>query len=225
MTKKIKNVMPRHVGIIPDGNRRWAKKNKRKFIFAYDGGVSNLIDAMRSLFESGVEYVTFYAFSLKNFQRSAIEKKLIFSLIRDNFPRFESLADELELRVVFSGRLEKFPKDLQDEFFRLAEKTRGRKKTVISLTGYDGLDELEYAAEKAKNQGGTLRENLFIPEFVPPIDLLIRTSGERRISGFAPYLTTYSELYFSDKLWPDFSKEDIKNVLEWYASRERRFGK
>lgn len=219
-------VVPRHVGLIPDGNRRWAKKSARGFFTVYGEASENLLRAIRCLFRSGVSYVSFYGFSLKNFERSDREKGIIFSLIRDKFQELKELVEELGVRVHFAGRLELFPPDIRKKFSEIESLSRGnRKGTLIALVGYDGNDELDYAVARMKERGGSLRENMFVPPEVPPVDLLIRTSGEKRLSGFLPYLTGYAELYFSEKLWPDFTEADLKKALEWYASRERRFGR
>ncbi|MBR9689821.1 MAG: di-trans,poly-cis-decaprenylcistransferase [Candidatus Altiarchaeota archaeon] len=217
-------VAPKHVGIIPDGNRRWAKENLKNFLPAYSSGGDNLVNSLRYLFSRGVECVSFYGFSLKNFKRGEVEKKIIFKLIDNYFSKMEALVDELNLRVIFAGRIEKFPESLFKKFKEIEERTKDRERVVIPLIGYDGLDELEFAAEKSKKNGGTLRENLFVPTSVPPVDLLIRTGDEHRVSGYLTYLTTYSELYFSKKLWPDFSLRDLQSALDWYTPRERRFG-
>ena len=218
--------IPTSVGVIPDGNRRWAKKKALNFLKAYNHASDNLINIITAIFESGAKYVTFYAFSLKNFERSDKEKKVVFSLFKKKFTKIERLVGKMKIRVHFVGRKEMFPEDLQKKFAALEKKSRGNKKgTLVALVGYDGGDELEYATARMREKGGTLRENMFVPASVPPIDLLIRTSGEKRISGFVPYLTSYSELYFSEKLWPDFTKEDLQEAFEWYAGRDRRFGK
>jgi undecaprenyl diphosphate synthase len=218
--------VPNHVGIIPDGNRRWAKKSASNFLKAYKSAGDNLLGVIRTLLDRGVQCVTFYAFSLKNFQRSERERKVIFAMIRELFPKVEALVDDYGVRACFGGRTELFPDDLRGSFQRLEERTRSRKdRMVVGLIGYDGKDDLERAVEKARGQGGTLLGNLSVPPEVPPVDLLIRTSGERRLSGFMPYRTSYAELYFSEKLWPDFGPDDAKEALAWYSSRERRFGK
>lgn len=217
--------VPQHVGIIPDGNRRWAKKKLRDFSSAYTEASDNLLDIVKSLFESGVRYVSFYAFSLKNFDRNRSEKKIIFSLFNKRFPEIERLVDELNVQVHFAGRTELFPDKIQGRFIDIEKRTkRNTKGTLVALVGYDGADELNRAAERVKEQGGTIRENMFIPIEIPALDLVIRTSGEKRISGFLPYLASYAELYFSEKLWPDFTKTDLQQALKWYEDRERRFG-
>jgi undecaprenyl diphosphate synthase len=218
--------IPRHVGVIPDGNRRWAKKSALNFLKAYDRASDNLIDIITALFDSGVGYVTFYAFSLKNFDRNDKEKKIVFSLFKKKFEKIEGIVRERGIRVHFAGREELFPDDIREKFAALEKESRPNKKgTLVALVAYDGDDELDYAAAAMKGHGGSLRGNMFVPEDIPPLDLVIRTSGEKRISGFVPYLAGYAELYFSDKLWPDFTKEDLEAALEWYSGRDRRFGK
>jgi undecaprenyl diphosphate synthase len=219
-------MIPQHVGIIPDGNRRWAQKNLLNFSKAYNGASENLLRITKHLFVSGVKYVSFYGFSLKNFERNAAERKIILALIKKRFSDMERLVDELGVRMHFAGRLELFPEDVRDMFSSLEKKTRkNRGGALVALVGYDGVDELDYAAERMKEHGGTLRENMFVPVEVPPLDLVIRTSGEKRISGFLPYLASYAELYFSDKLWPDFTEADLKEALQWYSECNRRFGR
>lgn len=217
--------IPQHVGIIPDGNRRWAKKNLRSLSKAYSEASENLLNVVRSLFESGVRYVSFYAFSLKNFDRNGGEKKVIFFLFNKKFPEIERLVDELNVQVHFSGRKDLFPRDIQEKFAAIEDRTRRNTAgTLVALVGYDGADELSRAAKQMLEQGGTIRENMFVPVDIPALDLIIRTSGEKRISGFLPYLASYAELYFSDKLWPDFTKADLQRALQWYSDRDRRFG-
>ncbi|MBR9680687.1 MAG: di-trans,poly-cis-decaprenylcistransferase [Candidatus Altiarchaeota archaeon] len=217
--------VPRHVAIIPDGNRRWAK-NPLKYKEAYDLGGQNLIDIVTYFFDAGVDYVSFYAFSLKNFSRGDTEKKLVTNLMRNYLPKMKALIKQKNLRVIFAGKIELFPKDLYDEFTKLENQTSSGKKTIIPLIAYSGKDDRNQAAKKWVGAGmkGDVDDYLYASK-APGIDLLIRTGNVSRTSGYLPAHSEQAELYFLEKFWPDFLVEDAKQALTEYNARERRFGK
>ncbi len=216
MRRFFSGVIPRHVGIIPDGNRRWAKRNALRFGSSYARGVDNIFEACGTLFDRGVSALTVYILSLKNLSRSRAELAALFSLLERNIPRAGKFAGEKDVRIIFCGRIERLPEGLQEKLRQLEDETAGGSRLLVGLVGYDGADDLQHARRTG---------SFLIPDTVPPIDLVIRTGGEKRLSGFPPQLTTYSELYFSDLLWPDFNEEEIRKALEWFSTRERRFGK
>ncbi len=215
-------VQLRHIGIIPDGNRRWARARGLPVFKGHERGAEVLKNVINFLInEAKIPFITVYVFSLKNFNRSEEEKKYLFKLFERFLPEIASKAEEYGYSVVFAGRKEKFPRWLAA---KMKDIIVGREKAVVLLVGYDGLDDLEQAFEKAKNNGKNFRENCFIPDWVPEIDAVVRTS-EKRLSGFPPYLTTYSELFFLEKYWPEVTVQDFRQVLAEYSRRERRFGR
>jgi len=218
--------VPKHVAIIPDGNRRWVSKNPLRYKEAYDVGGQNVIDTATYLFDAGVEYVSFYAFSLKNFSRGKKEKDIISDLMRKYLPKMKTLIDEKNLRVIFAGKLELFPSDLYEEFKKLEKKTAGKKKTIIPLIAYSGNEDRNRAARKWLEDGakGDVDDYLYAAA-VPDIDLLIRTGDVYRTSGYLPKQLEQAEFYFLEKFWPDFTTDDAKAALKAYSKRERRFGK
>ena len=225
-------MLPRHVGIIPDGNRRWAKRRGLPPWKGHEEGVKRFEEIMDAAFDMGIEFLTFYGFSLKNFQRSDVEKRAIFNIMRMNLPKLERKAHEKGVRVIFPGRKELFPPDIGEKLKKIEEKTAERERTLLILFGYDGEDEIKRAAAKfarAFKEGKAgitdFERFLDIPPTIPKMDLVIRTSGEQRISGFPLMHISYAELYFSPKFWPDFTVEDFERAIEEYKKRERRFGK
>ena len=219
---------PVHVGVIPDGNRRWARslksrvKNLSWYIgnrdnlleAAYGRGAERLKDTVLTLFDEGVKHVTFYAFSEKNFGRSEEEIGKFMGVMKEYLVVLDGLANDREVRVNFIGSFEKFPKEIQGLMSRISESTRGYRKNCLNiLAGY-------YGSEEAKSPGYSK-----FPSGTPKIDLLIRTSGVMRLSGFAPLLVEDAELYFPDVNWPDFNKKHVYKALEEYSKRERRHGR
>jgi undecaprenyl diphosphate synthase len=227
--------VPRSLALIPDGNRRWAKAHRLSMMEGYDKGVKKFLDFSEWCKSYGVRNITVWALSSENIRRSPGEVKALFGIYRrvcKDREIIERLQREgVRLNIISNKKL--LPQDLNRALADLASKTRENKERVINmLIGYGGKDDLIFAAKKAvglAKKGVNLDANRFteclLSNEVPDIDFIIRTSGEKRLSGFIPWQAAYSELYFSSKLWPDFSRHDLYNALSEYQSRERRFGR
>ncbi|MGC8547804.1 MAG: polyprenyl diphosphate synthase [Candidatus Micrarchaeia archaeon] len=229
--------LPKVLGLIPDGNRRWARKHNIDFSQAYSIGVNKFISFSEWCKSFGVKNITVWAFSTENFKRSLAERRTLFSIYQkvatDSSILHKLKANKARLRVV--GNLSLLPARLQDALRNMERQTRQYNSQVINLLiAYGGRDDLLHAAKELVKRAYehdlekvnelVFRRLLFSAD-VPDADLVIRTSGEERLSGFMPWQTSYSELYFSKKLWPDFTKRDLSLALSEYSRRQRRFGR
>lgn len=227
---KIRSVnAPRHVGLIMDGNRRWAKARGRAVSGGHRAGLENARIICRTAFQQGVEVVSLFAFSTENWQRSPREVSYLLGLFRRLVEReLEAfLADGI--RLVFSGRLSDFPPDLRQAMRQAEKKSRaGTAGTVNICLSYGGRDEIVRAVRRVLREEEEITEASLAAALdtagLPDPDLIIRTSGEQRLSGFLTWQSVYSELYFSPKLWPDFSPADLRRALREYGRRQRRYG-
>lgn len=224
--------VPRHVVIIPDGNRRWAREKGLHASFGhYTAGskdhIVELIDEARKL---GVEYMSVWGFSTENWNRDDLEIKAIFDLILKNVGRFYDMAEENKIRFRHIGRKDRIPKELRNALDELEKKTAGFNSfNVLLCLDYGGRDEIMRAINKAIHSG---KKNITENELagyldtsgIPDPDLIIRTSGERRTSGFMPFQAVYAELYFTDKYFPEFSASDLREAIMDFGNRTRRFG-
>ncbi len=227
------DVLPHHIAIIPDGNRRWAKKKGMDYKQAYAIGIKHIGDVLKWCKELGIPMLTMWGFSTDNLKRDKHEVAVLFDLFRKNLKEAIDSDDrnKRELCVRFFGRINVFPRIIQEMMKKAEEITAGgeRKYQLNLMLGYGGREELVDAVNKMVRDGRqvdekTIGETLYTKNLPDP-DLIIRTSGEQRLSGFMPWQACYSELYFSKKLWPDFSKRDFVASLHDYARRKRRFGK
>jgi len=219
----------RHVVIIPDGNRRWAISCGLK---PWEGhNKSGTYDNMSSLFDEGkrlgIKYMSFWGFSTENWKRDKKEVDIILMLVLKGIRQFAAKAHEDKIKFLHVGRKDRLPKNLVEEMNALEKETVGYDKfCVLLLLDYGGRDEIIRAVGRAKGKkvdeksfGGFL-DTAGIPE----PDLIIRTGGEKRLSGLMPFQSVYSELYFIDKLFPDFTAEDLREAVGEFRERERRFG-
>jgi len=221
-----------HLAIIPDGNRRWARKNRISKEEGYSIGIKKIGDVLKWCKEKDIEILTMWGFSLENFDRNQNELMKLFELFKQNLIKIiTNNKEKPDINVRFIGKLDKFPKILQDKM-RDAEKLFGKneKKQLNLLMAYGGRQEIIDTINKLLKKGvKQIDEKMFSDELythdIPDPDLIIRTSGEMRLSGLMPWQSTYSELYFCKKLWPDFTKEDFDNILSDYYNRKRRYGK
>lgn len=227
--------VPNSLALIPDGNRRWARQHKFSMLDGYNIGVKKFIDFSEWCKDYGVKNLTVWALSAENLKRSSVELNALFNIYR-KVSKDKSLMDRLDankVRVNVVGNLDVLPKDLYRSLKSVEERTEGNRGVIINmLLGYGGRDDMVFAAKRLadmSSRGYTINEDTFTHALqssqVPNIDFIIRTSGEQRLSGFMPWQTGYSELYFSKKLWPDFSKRDLYTALADYNKRERRFGR
>jgi undecaprenyl diphosphate synthase len=224
--------LPVHVGIVLDGNRRWAKKNGVPAIQGHRQGMDVLKDVSFHAFERGVQYLSAYVFSTENWQRAEEEVNYLMDLTVKAVEKYLDEFHERGVRVVVLGRRKGIRQKVLDAMTRAEEKTKDNTQGTLALCfNYGGREELVDALKHIVAEGFTPNQitadviagSLYSPE-IPDLDLLIRTSGEERTSGFMLYRAAYAELYFVDKLWPDFTNKDFDGALDNYAKRERRFG-
>ncbi|WP_417589420.1 isoprenyl transferase [Owenweeksia hongkongensis] len=233
----IKDKLPQHVAIIMDGNGRWAKKKGFLRAIGHENGVSALRNAATTCAGLGIPYLTVYAFSSENWNRPKKEVNTLMSLLVSSLKKELKTLEKNNIRLKAIGNLQTLPDKCQRELKEVMDKTAGHKHMTLTLAlSYGSKEEILTAT---KNIAQRVRDgeigvdeidaemidaNLYTADMPDP-DLLIRTSGENRISNFLLWQIAYSELFFSDKLWPDFGEEDFYGALLNYQNRERRFGK
>lgn len=227
--------VPNHLGLIVDGNRRWAREHNLPTLEGHKAGLDNLKEVVKYAFDHGVQVVSAFIFSTENWERSKEEVGYLMDLFVRTFTKeAESLVKENIKIVVLGDRTdEKVPKKVAEACDNAEEKSRNNTGGTLAFCfNYGGLEEIAQAVRNIVASGKSAEEvtqkdvmnSLYHPE-IPPVDLLIRTSGEMRISNFMLPRMAYAELYFSKKNWPDFSKEDLKEAFEDFANRQRRHGK
>jgi tritrans,polycis-undecaprenyl-diphosphate synthase [geranylgeranyl-diphosphate specific] len=226
-------MVPVHIGIIPDGNRRFGKKYNLSLAEAYEYGINKLKEVLEWSKEIGIKILTVWSFSTENINRNFFEKKVFFSLLKKKAEEVLN-SDELEkneIRCRFIGRLSLLPSSLTNILKKIEEKTENYKKFHLNVAiGYGGRQEIVDACNKIIKAGikrvtiNNFRKFLYT-NGIPDPDLIIRTSGEYRLSGFLPWQTVYSELIFLKPLWPELTKEDFINAIKEFETRERRFGR
>lgn len=221
---------PACVGIIMDGNRRWARARGLPAFAGHSEGYTKLQEVMRWAREAGIPHVVAYAFSTENWQRSAEEVGYMLKLFRSILEsETQKMVDE-RVRVRFIGDRSRFDKDLQEMMGKLeAETAKAYDVTLHLLMSYGGRAEIVAAARSAAAQGEEITEDTFAQKLwtaeMPDPDIVIRTGGEKRLSNFLPWQSVYSELFFTDTLWPALTREEFNTILVEFASRERRRGK
>jgi undecaprenyl diphosphate synthase len=228
--------VPRHVAIIMDGNGRWARQRGLPRLKGHEQGAESVRAVIRACRDSGVEYLTLYAFSVENWVRPKAEVEGLMRLLRRFLRSQEHELHENKVRLRIMGRIEDLPAAVRRELDRVMEATRAyRAGQLILALSYGGRTEIARAAREIarKVAGGelapdevderTVAAHLYLPD-VPDPDLLIRTSGEMRLSNFMLWQVSYAEMVVTDVLWPDFREAEFKQALEVYGRRERRFG-
>lgn len=218
-----KNIIPTHVGIIMDGNRRWAKKRGLAAIAGHGVAVDNTVESLiERAGELGVKYLTLWAFSTENWGREEEEVTGLMNLFRKSLQTQVAKFIAKGARLKTIGDLSKFAPDIQEGLKKAEyESSKNEKITVTFALNYGGRDEIKRAVEKA---GENFEKYLDTAELPDP-DLIIRTGGDLRLSGFLMWSAAYSELYFTETLFPDFNKEEFDKAIEEYQSRQRRYGK
>lgn len=219
-----------HVAIIMDGNGRWAKKRNMPRTYGHKEGMNRVIENVRYASDTGIKYLTLYAFSKENWKRPKEEVSFLMKLI---IIYINSQIDELDknnVKIVVSGDLDEIYPDSKKVIDGAIERTSKNTGLVLNIClNYGSRDEIIRAINLAKkdnkeiNSYEDLKEYFYNPS-IPDPDLIIRTSGEERLSNFLLMQSAYSELYFTQKLWPDFHKEDFREALENFALRHRRYG-
>ena len=228
-----KTRVPRHVAIIMDGNGRWAKSQGRERIFGHSHGVESVRAALKAATRSGVEFLTLYAFSTENWNRPKEEVDALMNLLVQTIVGELPELDENEVRLHAIGDLEKLPSDCHSELKRAMAHTASHKRVNLILAlNYSARWEITHAVKQIVAEGiqpEAITDELFASKLstanFPDPELLIRTSGEERISNFLLWQIAYAELYFTQTLWPDFREEDFFAAIVDFQSRERRFGK
>lgn len=228
--------VPQHVAIILDGNGRWAKKKHLPRNMGHVQGSKVVERIVEDAHNLGIKYLTVYAFSTENWKRPQSEVDALMKLLRDYLKNCIKRADKNNMRVRVIGDLTGLSKDLQDRIIELEDATKNN--TGINFTialNYGSRDEMVRAMKhmaKDLETGKITREDIAEDTFsryldtkgLPDPDLMIRTSGEERLSNFMLWQLAYTEFYFTDVLWPDFNKKELKKAIEYYNGRDRRFG-
>lgn len=241
MAKKDKNhlnYVPKHLALIPDGNRRWSSTHRLQIFNGYQKGVKKFIDFTIWAKGFGVKTVTVWALSTENIKnRSTAELKVLYNLYINASKDPEILetlrANGAKVNIVGNSLL--LPKKVKDALASLEERTKTYKDFTINLLiGYGGRDDILFAIKKIYNYAmkgkindideALVNSNIRTAD-LPDVDFIIRTSGEMRLSGFLPWQSDYSELYFAKKYWPDFNKKDLEKALQDFSERQRRFGR
>lgn len=227
--------VPKHVGIIMDGNGRWAKMRGKKRSFGHLEGSKTLENIALYAIECGVQILSVYAFSTDNFKRSKEEVDYLMDLFIIMFNKKMTKIKDNDIKVIFSGRREPLRKDVLASMDKIVEETKNNKRGILNIClNYGGQEEIVDATKKIVelvNNGELNIDDVdknnfykYLYNDLPPLDLLIRTSGEYRLSNFMPYQSTYSEFYFTDTLFPDFDNREFDKAIESYNKRDRRFG-
>ncbi len=222
--------IPAHIGIIMDGNGRWATRRLLPRTAGHRAGVKNIVPVVTAAFDRDVSVVTLYAFSTENKGRAKDEVDGLIDLIRKQMRPMTRDLIARGSRVGFIGDIEYFPSDVQNILCEIAaENSHIENAQIVNIAlNYGGREEIARAARLASESGEVTRariERYLYTADTPPLDMIIRTGGEKRLSNFLLYQAAYAELFFSDTLWPDFNENELTGILDEFAHRQRRFGK
>ena len=221
-------IVPNHVGIIMDGNRRWAKEKNKKTIEGHLAGANRIISLAKYIFDKGVKYLSIYAFSTENFNRSAEEVSYLMGLIIKFFNERVNELHDYNIKIVVSGLRDNLSKDVLKCIDNVVELTKNNTDGVLNVClNYGGRREIVDAVNKIKEANITVTEDNFgkyLYNDLPDLDFVIRTSGEERISNFMLWQISYAEFYFPKVYFPDFDEKEFDKALEIYNNRNRRFG-
>jgi undecaprenyl diphosphate synthase len=229
--------LPKHLAIIMDGNGRWAKQKGLMRALGHESGAESVKENIKASAKLGIEFLTLYAFSTENWNRPAIEVNTLMKLLIRSLKKEVKTLQDNNIKLNAIGNLEKLPKSAQSELLDVINKTKDNTRMTLTLAlSYGSREEIVNAvrniSDKVKNNiisidsidDSIINEHLYTRN-LPEVDLLIRTSGEHRISNFLLWQIAYAELYFTDILWPDFKEKDLYEAIISYQKRERRFGK
>lgn len=231
-----KENMPKHIAIIMDGNRRWARAKGKSASFGHKEGAKTLEKIVRYANKIGLEYITVYAFSTENWKRAEEEVKALMMLLQNYLDEYSKRADTENIKVKILGDITALSEGMQKSIKRCMERTKDNTGVTFNIAlNYGGRDEIINAIKKiatdVKNNKIEIAEiseelvsNNLYTKGQPDPDLLIRTSGELRLSNFLPWQLVYSEFLFIDKNWPDFDEEDLDKAIIEYKKRTRKFG-
>ena len=231
------NKLPRHIAIIMDGNGRWAKQKGKLRVFGHHNGVTAVRETTTAAAELGIKYLTLYAFSTENWNRPKAEVDALMSLLVTTINKETKTLNKNDIRLEAIGDLKSLPAKCYKELMSAIEKTKNNKRmTLVLALSYSSkweivkaVKEIAAKVEKKKLSLDEIDEQLIDDHLttkdIPDPELMIRTSGEHRISNFLLWQLAYAEFYFTEKLWPDFRKEDLYEAIIDFQGRERRFGK
>ena len=228
-----KTNLPKHIAITMDGNGRWAKTKGKLRVFGHKNGIKAVRDTVEAAAEIGIKFLTLYAFSTENWSRPESEVNALMTLLVSAINKETKTLMDNNIRLNTIGDTESLPSKAKKELAEAIEKTKGNTRmTLVLALSYSGRWDILNAVNEITNMG-VVNEKITEEQFqqylstksVPDPELLIRTSGEYRISNFLLWQIAYSELYFTDTLWPDFRRADLEKAILDYQSRERRFGK
>ncbi|HAG16788.1 MAG TPA: isoprenyl transferase [Bacteroidales bacterium] len=231
------NRLPKHIAIIMDGNGRWAKERGKMRVFGHENGVAAVRNTAEAAAEIGIEFVTLYAFSTENWKRPQKEVDALMNLLVKTINKETETLNKNKIRLKAIGDLKSLKKETYAELLTAMENTSANNRMTMTLalsysSRWEIVEAVKQIAEKTKN--GELEPQAITSEtitqhlstnYMPDPELLIRTSGEQRISNYLLWQIAYSELYFCPKYWPDFEKEDFYKAIVDFQTRERRFGK
>lgn len=222
--------LPGHVAIIMDGNRRWAKKRGLPALAGHRAGVQSVHAVVRAALRAGIKALSIYAFSTENWKRSKLEVTALMFLLKKTITAYADELDREGIRLMFSGRIDELPKSAREALRAAEARLAGNSGMVLNIAlNYGGRQEILDAANRALAGGLKVLDEkafsaLLYTSPLPDPDLLIRTSGEMRISNFLLWQTAYSEFYVTDTLWPDFREKELMVALSAYQERNRRRG-
>lgn len=221
-------IVPNHIGIIMDGNRRWAKEKNKKTIEGHLAGANRIISLAKYIFDKGVKYLSIYAFSTENFNRSAEEVSYLMGLIIKFFNERVNELHDYNIKIVVSGLRDNLSKEVLKCIDNVVDLTKDNTCGVLNVClNYGGRREIVDAVNKIKEANITVTEETFgkyLYNELPDLDFVIRTSGEERISNFMLWQISYAEFYFPKVYFPDFDEKEFDKALEIYNNRNRRFG-
>lgn len=228
------NSIPRHVALIMDGNGRWAKKRGLPRILGHKEGANRIMEVVLKAKEMGVESVTMFAFSTENWNRPKEEVNYIFNLLEKLLKKGKGKFEKNNVRVKFIGNINELDEKYQKVIYKTMEETKYNNGVIMNLAiNYGARSEIiravksisfDYKESKIKEIDEEVFEKYLMTSELPSVDLLIRTSGEKRISNFLLWQIAYSELIFTNVYWPDFDDKEFEKCIEEYLSRNRRFG-
>ena len=229
--------LPRHIAIIMDGNGRWAKNKGKLRMFGHENGTKSVSKTVEAAAELGISHLTLYAFSTENWNRPKLEVQTLMKLLIKSLRKEIDTLQKNNIRLNAIGNLDALPEKVRFKLNEVISKTKNNNRLVLTLAlSYGSREEIvsvvKEISNKVKNNiistekidESVINEHLYTRN-LPNVDLLIRTSGEQRISNFLLWQIAYAELYFTNVLWPDFSEEDLYEAIVNYQKRERRFGK
>jgi len=224
-------IMVKHVAIIMDGNRRWARKRGLPIVFGHRKGYKRIEEIVKHAKSLGIKHITFWAFSTENWNREQKEIDDLMNIFRRLF-RDSTIKNIIKenSRIIIFGNLKKFPIDIQKGVKGVMKDTKKNNGITVNIAlNYGGRDEIIRAVntllkEKQKSINEETFSSYLYSRGQPDPDMIIRTGGEQRLSGYLPWQSVYSELYFTKMYWPDFDKEEFDKALEDFSKRHRRFG-